>query len=416
MALSIVTYILVIGIILWGSKFAGIKGNIHEDYLSLSATKCVRGLAALCILLHHISQQETFQRANEIQAFLNLGPALVAFFFFCSGYGLMKNLNDKPEYLQNFLSKRVLQGILIPFYVNIVLYSLYYLLIGMSYEPLQWVTNTLGLTLVNGYAWFPIVLTLLYLAFYFIYKHVANRKLCLLLIFLVILGQGIYFCHWGHFAWWAGEENWWLRPDGFATAKWWMQERTTWFFGQWWVNATIGFFVGIVWQSYDEQITNWFKKLYCLKLLLAILSLVVFQLLFVSINRRFGYYTEYLGKGPGIGDKLITYLFQLPQMSAFVTVVAVIMMKLKVNNPILRFFGKYSLDTYLMNLIPIYFFYFLITEHGVPRADSYHLALYIVIVIAVSILLGMFQHWLTGRVKYLLFARKNDQKLTTFYQ
>ena len=76
--------------------------------------------------------------------------SFAAFIFFCSGYGLMKNLNDKLEYLQNFLSKRVLQG--------------------------------------------------------------------------------IYFCHWGHFTWWAGEKNWWLRPDGFATAKWWMQERTTWFF------------------------------------------------------------------------------------------------------------------------------------------------------------------------------------------
>lgn len=397
MYITITVYILVLALFVWGGRFAGFKAGFHDDFMSLESTRSIRGLAAVCIIFHHISQETAFKNAGVIQAFLNMGPALVAVFFFCSGFGLIKNLRNRPDYFNGFLKKRVLKGILIPFYVNVVLYGVFYIFYGNDFAPMQWVTNLLGLTLMNKYAWFPIVITLLYLAFYFIFGHIRNRKLCYFLMLLVIIGQGVFFSFWGHFAWWAGRDNWWLSPGAFNRAEWWMKEFTTWFFGQWWVNSTIAFFAGMLYAEHEEAVTAWFKKKYWLKLILSVVIFIAFQLLTLFVQFRFGYYTEYSGKGPGFTDKLITYFSQLPQILSFVIVIFAVKMKYRTDNPVLKFFGKYSLDTYLMNLMPLTAFEFLIqkgTARIVPirKPYNYNLAVYIVLVTVATVVLALIEN------------------------
>jgi len=392
--ITMITYIAVILVFFGGAKFAGFKGLYHDDFMERNSTRNLRGLAALLILFHHISQEQTFMESGTIQAFLNLGPALVAIFFFCSGYGLIKNLDSNPAYLDGFIKRRIVIGIMIPFYVNVILYGIYNLATGVKYEPVQLLTKLTGLTLMNDFAWFPVVLFLIYLAFYFIFKNVKNQKLCFLLIFLVIIGQGIFFAHWGHFAWWAGDKkNWWMKPNGFANAKWWMQERVLWFYGQWWVNSSIGFFVGMVMARKEDKIISFFKSKYYLKLAIAIVLLVIFNLLSMLCQWNFGYYTEFMGMGPGILQKIITYFSQLPQITAFLIVVTLIRMKIKISNPVTGFFGKYALHTYLMNLMALKIFYFMIYEKGKAfyKPFNYNLAAYIIAVILASMLMGVIE-------------------------
>ena len=415
MYITITVYILVLALLVWGGKFAGFKAEFHDDFMSIGSTKLIRGLAAVCIIFHHISQETAFRKFEVIQAFVNMGPALVAVFFFCSGYGLIKNLNSRPDYLDGFLKKRVFKGILIPFYVNILLYGIFYLIYGNDFEPLQWVTNLLGLTLMNKYAWFPIVLTLLYLGFYLIFKFVKNRRLCYFLMLLVIIGQGVFFSFWGHFAWWAGKDNWWMSPSGFKRAEWWMQEFTTWFFGQWWVNSSIALIVGMLYAEHEEAVTDWFKKKYWLKLLIAAIIFVAFQFNTMMVQFRVGYYTEYQGHGPGIGDKLITYFSQLPQIITLVIVIFGITMKYKADNPVLRFFGRYSLDTYLMNLMPLTAFEFLIqkgtvTTMPIKKLYNYNLALYIVLVTAATIVLALAENLITKKVTNAIFSSRDPSR------
>lgn len=402
------TYSLVTIVFVLGFKFAGFKNSYHDDFMSMSSTKSLRGLAAMLILFHHISQEQPFIDATQIQIFRRLGPALVAIFFFCSGYGLIKNFDSKPDYLHGFLKKRIEFGLLIPFYVNVLLYGIYYLIVGAKFEPLQWVTKIMGLTLMNGFAWFPIVLILLYLAFYFIFKYVKNQRTCFILMLLMILGQGIFFCHLGHFAWWAGpKENWWMETNAFENAAWWMRERVLWFCGEWWVNATIGFFVGMFFARKEEPILNWFKKNYWLKLVLSIFVFVIFQAITALCQSRFGYWGEYAGHGPQIGCKIISYLSQLPQMCSFLVMLYAIRMKIKISNPITRFFGKYSLHTYLMNLIPLSLFHFLIYKNGKPYFElfNYNLAIYIAAVLVCSVLLAIFEERICRGIICLLSRR-----------
>lgn len=399
MLLSYITYGLLVLLLILGGKYSKGKGNLHSDSTSLEVTKSLRGFAAIGVIIHHISQQNAFQYANgwgkpgELSLFVNAGFFFVAIFFFCSGYGLIKSLNTKEDYLKGFLKKRVLKTIIIPFYINVILYAIFLLAGKAQISTGRLICNFLGLTLMNEYAWYPIVLTILYLAFYFIFKNIKNRKICFALMFLVIFAQGVFFCFNGHFAWWAGPKNWWLSEALSNNRKWWMEEKVIWFFGEWWVNSSIAFLIGMIFAHNEEKIRAWFTKHYLIKLISIILVFTVWNFIAGIAQWKFGYWSEWNGMGPGILNKFICYLSQLPQVSAFVIMIFAIMLKYHVKNPILNFFGNLSFETYMMNLIAITVLSFLIVptfNDGMPVPISKtNLALYEVSVIALTIVLGL---------------------------
>ena len=390
-------YALLIVLILFVCKFAWRKNEFNDDFLSLDVTKSLRGLAAIGVILHHISQESAFQKVKELSPFVNAGFYFVAIFFFCSGFGLIKSLKTKENYLDGFLKKRVLKTIVIPFYVCVLLYGIYKLIMGVKMPVAHWITNLLGLTLMNDYAWYPIVLSILYVAFYFIFKYIKNRKLCFALMFLVIFAQGVFFAFNGHFAWWAGEKNWWLKPNAWANAQWWMQQRIIWFYGEWWVNSSIAFFIGMIYANFEEKIVAWFKKCYWIKLVALLALWLIFNFVSGMAQWKLGYWSEYSGKGPGILNKFVCYLSQLPQVTFFVLFSFTIMMKFYSVNPITKFFGNLSYETYMMNLIAIEVFRFLIYSNNstggwpipIYKTGNYNLAIYAGAVLVSSILLGI---------------------------
>jgi len=407
--LTIITLVLFFALIFWGAKGPqkGLDGkrHLHDDSMSLEATKGLRGLAAIGVILHHISQESAFQQANgwrkpgELFIFVNAGYLFVALFFFCSGFGLIKSLNTKPDYFKGFIKKRIVKTLVIPFYVNVILYAIFHLICGDKIAPGRWICNFLGLTLMNDYAWFPIVLTILYLAFYFIFKNIKNRKLAFFLMFLVIIAQGVFFCFNGHFAWWAGPENWWLNPTAYKT-KWWMEQKVIWFFGEWWVNSSIAFLLGMIFAQHEDGIRNWFKKAYALKLILAFVLYAAFSYLSSYCQYKFGYWSEWNGKGPGILNKFICYCGQIPEVLSYVIFIYTFMILCYSINPVTRFFGNISFESYMMNLIAITAFRFLLYA---PKATGhYNLAIYEVAVFATTILLGLGYKWLNKQANKLV--------------
>ena len=119
MLTTYIIYALCAAILIWGGRFAGFKNNFHSDSTSLEVTKCLRGIAAIGVIIHHIALEQAFQHANgkgnpgELAFFLNAGYRFVAIFFFCSGFGLIKSLETKPDYLKSFMKKRGLKAIAI---------------------------------------------------------------------------------------------------------------------------------------------------------------------------------------------------------------------------------------------------------------------------------------------------------------
>ena len=80
----------------------------------------------------------------------------------------------------------------------------------------------------------------------------------------------------------------------------------------------------------------------------------------------------------------------------FALFIYTIMLKFKTSNPVTRFFGKYSLETYMMNLIFITGFRFLIyktnpfwAQDPFYKSGNYNLAIYLAAVFAGTILMAM---------------------------
>ena len=401
-------------LLFWGSSSKLGRKEFHDDYTSLDTMKSLRGFAAIGVILHHISQEEIFQTRKVLTPFVNAGAFFVAIFFFCSGYGLLKSLDTKQHYLKGFIRKRIVKAIVVPFYVNVLIYALYqYFLVKVKWGKIQWICNLSGLTMMNAYAWFPIVLALLYLFFFLFFRFIKNRPICFLLMAAVIVGMGIGFCYNGHFAWWHGEKNWWMDWNHPNTI-WWREQKVLWFNGEWWVNSAVAFLVGMLFANYEKYIAGWFKKLYALKFhILLALTFLAFQLSEYG-QSHFGYWTEYAGMGPGIKNKMYTYFCQLPVMALLGLLIIIFMMKYHVSNPVTRFFGKFSLDTYLMNLMALEITRFYMDKKKLmftKVAPKNQPLVFAITAFALTIVLGIGEYYLTYGVKKVLFkGKKKDAK------
>ena len=114
-------------ILLLISLFVYLIPKTDVDYLSNKSTKSLKGLLALLIIFHHISQKIT--TGENFSNFEYMGRYIVALFFFLSGYGLYFQYSNNPTYMENFLKKRLVR-IFIPFFVFIVIYVIYRATLG----------------------------------------------------------------------------------------------------------------------------------------------------------------------------------------------------------------------------------------------------------------------------------------------
>ena len=411
---QIVCYLFIILFIWGGTNKFGKKDEFNEDFLSLDAMKSLRGFAALGVIIHHISQEPFFQQEGILSPFVNAGAYFVAIFFFCSGYGLLKSYDTKENYLKGFIKNRIVKSIVVPFYINVIIYGILTALVKIPLEPTQWVTNFLGVTMMNVYAWFPIVLALLYLVFFIVFKIFKDRKhrpIAFAIIFLFIIAMGVGTMFNGHFAWWAGPDNWWM-DDKFwePSAQWWMDEKIFWFHGEWWVNSAPAFLTGLIFANYEKQIVAFFKKKYIIKYHVLLIITMLFYKLSAWGQAHFGYWTEFNFKGPEIDKKICTYFCQVPLFLLLGLTIIIFMMKYHVSNPVSRFFGKYSLHTYLMNLAALTALRFL--EYNFDESPFYlggkynNLLVYGVAVIILTVLLGVGEQKITEAVQKLLFTKR----------
>ncbi|MDO5440307.1 MAG: acyltransferase family protein [Erysipelotrichaceae bacterium] len=396
MIVTYVTYALLIALIIWGIKFPGFGNKFNEDFLDRNSTKAVSGLAAILVIFHHLSQEAAFQDVTKELFFFNdLGYLICTVFFFFSAYGLTVSANNNPNYIKTF-SKRFIT-ILVPFYVLNIIYGIYGLINGMP--VIRVVLGILGLVNINSNGWFPFTLLLLYLVFYLCNKTIKNRKIHLIIYFVLPFVLGALFSVNGHFAWWADSSKGWWLTKGFYDKPWWMQEQVLWFSGEWWVNSSIGFFVGALFGTYKEKLFAFFKKGYWIKLIVLCVLFGFTYKWFVGIRDKYNCWTEYWINDPGILNKLITVTANQIVSLVFIFAFIVLLMKFRSENPVTRFMGKISFETYLIGKIVLEVFRPIILNKYGPIIKSpynYNLGIYVVCVVSISILLGFLINKLDG--------------------
>lgn len=147
----------------------------------------VKGISAFAIMLGHLGKHTGFL---FLYPFWKAALLFVGVFFMLSGYGLMYNYNNRSDYLDNFLTKRI-TSILYPAYIA-------YILLGCIIIPgggqnawiiLQYIFLKEFFKRTN---WFVFEIVLLYILFWMIYKHfsvrISDSIMCIIILLLIIVG------------------------------------------------------------------------------------------------------------------------------------------------------------------------------------------------------------------------------------
>lgn len=179
------------------SGFAYLLPKNSRDYLNPASTNGLKGILAIGIILHHLSQEVT--TGDVFTNFAYMGSYIVSIFFFLSGYGLYVQNSKSKTYLDNFFRKRLLK-ILVPFISIWMIYLIYR--IGMNKESINFdyfiKLFTVGKTVIyNG--WFIDVIILIYIFFYLSFKFVENKRVAIIInsmFIIIIIAIKLHYSFW----------------------------------------------------------------------------------------------------------------------------------------------------------------------------------------------------------------------------
>ena len=330
-------YVVLLLILIAGIKFSGFK-EFSDQFMSQKQCKAIQGMCAVLIIFHHMSQ--TLEYYKPTKCFVDVGILFVGVFFFCSGYGLIKSLKEKEGYLNGFLKKRLIT-VLVPFWLISGIYLIYSAVIGM-YDGMsvtelakEMLLGITGIKIANGNEWYIIVITFLYVFFYFLFKY-CKEAVAFVVLGILILAYcfaGLYLDH--------GECIWWLQ-------------------GEWWYNTVILFYVGLLFARFEEPILKGLKKGYYIILPVTIVAAVFAMRFSKDVLYERSYWCEYI---PMITRKQILmnrsmcFGTQTLAIILFILAVLMVMLKFRFGNPVLNFLGKISLELYLIHDLFIQFYH-----------------------------------------------------------
>ena len=279
-------------------------GGYNDNYLSPEITKSEKGIAAILILLHHLSQRVKVSGPFLIMGYI--GFILVAVFFFISGYGLSYGMRNKQNYLEGFFRKRLLP-VLIPYWIVNTIDIIFYLSTGMIFTPMQYVLSYIGADIITG-TWFVTAILVLYLIFWVAFKSKNSYT---------VLGLGLI---------------------GYCAICACLKLHTSY-------TASIAvFMLGVIWNKIDKKMIAWMREKYCLKLLIV---LGTFGVLF--LGRLFL-------AAKGLDNEIVQLILRNLVSVLFILSLIAITQKIHFTGKILGWLGDISYELYIVHYVLLMMF------------------------------------------------------------
>lgn len=266
--------------------------SYKTDYLSLNTTNCVKGLLAVCILLHHIAR--ALPDNSLLSIFQHIGGIVVSLFFFYSGYGLMIQCQTKTDYEKTFLVKRI-PTLLIPY---IIVTPLYMWICGVDFKEML-INLVYGLPVVNN-SWFVIHILLFYIVFW------GLMILCKKDVHLMFITASAAIALWVYFTFTNGASLYWY-------------------------NCSHILILGMIWSIYGEQFVKCVKQNY----IFALMSFILFFISFYYLSR--------------IAEGITLYWLRNIMYIMFVLTCLTLLLKIPVQHYILDYLGSISFEIYLIH-------------------------------------------------------------------
>lgn len=282
-----------------------IEGGYNDSYLSPKTTNIEKGIAAIYIVLHHLSQHVDRPSIFLIMGYV--GFILVAVFYFISGYGLMYGLRNKDNYLQGFLKKRVV-SVILPYWLVNTAFIIVRLMQGEGFTPQDIILSFLGFDTIIG-TWFVTSILIMYLLFWAVFTisqkigRSLNTGLALLTVAVLIYCVCCY-CFGLHTSW----------------------------------TASVGAFLfGCCFLKIKEPLEVWLRKHWLLKILIATFT---FGILFVG---------RLALAHIGIDNELLHFILRNVISVSFIVFILCLTQKIEFLGRIFGSAGKISYELYIVH-------------------------------------------------------------------
>lgn len=316
-------------VIIWGAEISK-KGEWNDEFLSLKQSKYFQGYITICIMLHHIGQdmcpnwQVNYKKYPGLELFVPIGFILVGFFMFFSGYGLYVSYKNKPNYLNNHYFKNRVLPLVIGLYASNWIFLIVRLIMGEKMNKWKMFCYISGIGMPNLYAWFAVIMPLMYIFFYIAFKYCGKYKIAAVAL-MVFIYTFVGTC--------IDHNDYLIR-------------------GEWWYNCVHMFWIGIIVGKYKDKLVESAKKGYILRLILCAIGLIVFWELTEITKGVFSYYGQYnpfLSRVQVVAYRWICLLAEMIEVVLAVYATLLLGMKIKIGNRFLQFMGTITLEFYLIH-------------------------------------------------------------------
>lgn len=330
---------------------AGVRKRPANDmaFFDRVSVKEIQGAIALFIIFHQIvvALDAAYINSKDLWFFYYYGILAVAFFFFSSGFGLMKRWMTDDNYIKGFMKRRIFT-VLVPFFICNYIYLTDALLNNiasrMHFGFGEVICSFFGIFLINNEMWFAVEIMILYIAFRLVFAKVKKPLTGIIIMTFVVLAMMTIGLFSGH------------SDTGVMSY---------WFKGEWWYNTLLMFPLGMLYAYKEERINRVIKRAFIAVLLGSAVLFVILDHIHKNLISRSIYWTEYANSANPVLDKLMGLgeetLFEI----VFLILVITIMSRVKIGNPVIKFFGKISLEIIMLNYLVIEKLYFLYTMYGI---------------------------------------------------
>lgn len=259
-------------------------------------------------MLHHIS----FRVSNlpvYVKPIWYIAFPIVGFFFFMSGYGLTCGLLQKKNYLQGFLSKRLL-NIIVPYVIVAITWIGLEIIWGGGQTPVRAIAEAFTIRYIQP-LWFIWVIIAVYIVFYAVFNHTE-------------INVGAY--------WFAVITIAYILISAFVNPR---DEMYA---------SIIGMPLGILWAMYERKIDSYFEIGFLRK---EIVAIVAFVILFIG---------RLTLSVVGFDNQLFHSVLRNIITIAFIVPLIELLKKVKIQKRFLIWLGTISYEIYIIHPFILYFF------------------------------------------------------------
>ncbi|MBO7427066.1 MAG: acyltransferase family protein [Clostridiales bacterium] len=326
----------------------------EESFFDRVLSKEFQGFLAVFIIFHQtVITFDHFYSGDlrdEMLPFFNYyyyGILAVAFFFFSSGFGLLKRWMTDDTYIKGFMRRRIFT-VLVPFFICNYIYLtdalLHNIRSGGHFHPIEVVCSFFGVFLINNQMWFAVEIMILYLIFRIVFAKIKKPLHGIIIMTAAVIVMVIIGLLLGH--------------SNSAVMSY-------WFMGEWWYNTILMFPLGMLYAYKEKRLNKIFKTAFVPLLIASAILFVLVDFIHRGLIERSIYWTETFDSPHPLLDKLqglsVETIFEI----IFLVLVLTIMSRVKFGNPILKLLGKISLEMIMLNYLFCSKLYFLYSRYGI---------------------------------------------------